>query len=247
MNEAERQRKIRSKLVAGESARAPAALPTGFRALDAALGIGGLPRGRIVEIFGPASCGKTALALQIAGHAQRSGAAVVWIDAEHVFDPAFAGRLGVELSRLAITEPRSAEEAFDMARRFVASGAVDLIVIDSAAALVPQLEMAMTIGQPGAGFHARVLARELRRLAMEAARSTTSIVFLNQIRIRVEGPGELETSSGGAALKLHASVRISLAAIGRRVHVRVVKNRFAPAFISGELDWRPGQGFAEAR
>jgi recombination protein RecA len=215
--------------------------------LDAALGIGGLPRGRIVEIFGPASCGKTALALQIIAHGQRQGAAAAWIDAERAFDPAFASQLEVDVARLPIARPATAEQALEMARRFASSGAVDLIILDSAAALVPELEMAAGIGNAGGGLLGRILSSELRRLSRPIARSGACLVLLNQTRARLGSPGEPETSAGGHAIKLYASVRIVLAASGHTVRFRVLKNKLRAPFTGGCFEWRRGAGFREPR
>lgn len=223
------------------------ALPTGFAALDAALGIGGIPRGSITEIFGPASCGKTALLLQAIAHGQVNGISAAWIDAEHVFDAAFAARLGVDVARLPVTAPESAEEALEMARRFAVSGAIDLVAIDSAAALVPRLELDTALGNAGPGLHSRVLGSELRRLARTAARSATAIVVLNQTRFRPDPGGGPDTSAGGPSLKLYAAVRLALSASGRRVRFRVVKNQLARPFTEGHLEWRRESGFAEPR
>ena len=226
--------------------RAQRALPTGFPSLDAALGTGGFARGVITEIFGPASSGKTALVLQIIAHGQRAGTTAAWIDAEHAFDAAFAAHLGVDVARMPVTSPNSAEEALEMARRFAASGAVDLIAIDSAAALVPRLELETGLGTSGAGMQSRVLGSELRRLAQVAARAATAIVLLNQIRFRPATPGEGETSSGGPSIKLHAAVRLALSASGRRVRVRIVKNKLAAPYSEAHLEWRRERGFVEA-
>ena len=221
-------------------------LPTGFVALDKALGIGGFPRGSIVEIFGPPACGKTALALQCVAYLQRIGSAAVWIDAEHAFDPQFAAQLGVDLPALPIAEPATAEEALEMARRFAASRAVDLVVIDSAAALVPELELEMDLGTSGSSVYGRVLGSALRRLSRLAACTGVCVLFLNQTRTRGESAvGELETSAGGPALKLHSAVRIALAARGRVVRFRLVKNQAGAAYATGELEWRPEAGFVE--
>lgn len=241
MTEQERQRAIHARL--SGMAETPALrgrrpVPTGFSNLDAALGIGGLPPGRIVEIFGPASCGKTALALQIA-----RGAAAAWIDAEHVFDAAFAAQLGVGVSRLPVAEPDTAEEALEIAGRFAESGAVDLVVIDSAAALLPELERDTGVGI--GGLHNRVLSSALRRLARTATRSGTCLVFLNQTRAHLGPSGASEVSAGGPALKLHAAVRIALSATGRRVRFRILRNTPAAPFGAGEFEWRPGRGFVE--
>ena len=224
-----------------------AACPTGFAALDNALGIGGLPRGHIVEIFGPPNSGKTALALQTIAHLQQSGGGAAWIDAEHAFDPRFASQLGVDLARLPVAEPGSAEEALEIARQFAASGAVELVVVDSAAALVPKLELETGLGD-GGSLHGRVLASELRRLSGLAARTRVCVVFLNQLRGRREAAaGELETSAGGPSLKLYAAVRIALSATGRTVRFRILKNKLAAPFATGELEWRRGAGFGPRR
>jgi len=233
-----------SFLVPSRDRAGAAALPTGFAQLDRALGGGGLPRGRIIEIFGPPSCGKTALALQIVVHVQRAGGAAAWIDAEHAFSPAFAAQLGTDVSRLPVATPDSAEQACEIARRLVASGALDLVVIDSAAALVPELEAAAMIGS--SGLQSRVLGSELRKLATAAARSGASVLFLNQTRIQPDrAAGELEISAGGPGLKLHAAARIALAATGRTVRFRIVKNSLGAAFATGNLQWLEGAGFAE--
>ena len=249
MGELERQRAIHLRLSGMPQARGgrSPALPTGFPSLDRALGIGGLPRGSIVEIFGPASSGKTALALQCIARAQRDGAAAAWIDADRAFDAAFAAQLGVDVARLPVAVPATAEEALEMARQFAASDAIDLVAIDSAAALVPRLEMEAGIGSAGAGLQTRVLSTELRRLSRMAARSRACIVFLSQMRVRLGSPGEIETSSGGPPLKLYAALRMALAATGRLVRFRILKNRFAAPFAAGELEWQPGSGFREAR
>jgi recombination protein RecA len=254
MKEQDRQRVIRLKLSQMESAPArrsgyPAgpALSTGFAALDAALGTGGLPRGCLVEIFGP-SCGKTTLALQVVAHLQRTGSTAAWIDADHAFDPQYAVNLGVEIERLPVVEPESAEEALEIARRLALSGAVDLLVVDSAAALVPSLELETGIGASGPGLHSRVLASGLRRLAMAVTRTGASVLFLNQTRGR-PGPsgGETETTAGGPPLKLYAAVRVALGPAGeRRVRFRVLKNKVATAFAEGDLKWKQGLGFAES-
>lgn len=230
----------------GSSTRDRQALPTGFAVLDRALGVGGLPRGAITEIFGPANCGKTALALQAIAHGQGIESAAAWIDAEHAFDPGFATRLGVDLVRLPVVEPASAEEALDMARRLAASGAIDLIVVDSAAALVPRIELEAGLVAGSASLQSRVLGSELRRLVWVARRTGVAFVFLNQTRTRLAASaGELETSAGGPSLKLHAAMRIVLAATGRTVRFRVLKNALAAPFATGELEWRPGSGFVK--
>jgi len=245
MKEEDRQRTIRLKLARQEIGRRPV-VPTGFPSLDAALGVGGLPRGRMVELSGPPSSGKTTLALQIAARFQQIGATAAWIDAEHVFDPAYAASLGIAIERLPVVEPDSAEQALEMARTLVVSHAVDLLVIDSAAALVPRLELESRLGESGAGLQSRVLASGLRRLSRAVAQTAACAVFLNQLRTRM-GPGEdAETTAGGPPLKLYATVRIVLyQATAGRVRFRVLKNQAAGALADGVLEWTPGCGFAE--
>lgn len=244
MNQSERRRVIQRHLLGLETAGfLRGALSTGFAAVDAALG-GGFPRGAITEIYGPASCGKTAFVLQAIAYGQARGASAVWIDAEHAFDPKFAAQLGVDVSQMPVAAPETAEEALEMARRFASSGAVDLVALDSAAALVPRLELETSIGKTGAGLQGRVLMSELRRVAQAAARSGAAIVLLNQTRFR---PGEPETSSGGPSIKLYAALRIALSASGRRVRFRAVKNKFSSPFAEAVLEWQRGGGFAEPR
>jgi recombination protein RecA len=246
MKEEDRQRIIRSKLARMESRPAGPAIATGFGALDSALG-GGLPRGRIVELFGPPSSGKTTLALQVVARLQNNGSTAGWIDAEHNFDPAYASTLGVIIEHLPVAEPDSAEQALEIVRQLALSGAVDLLVVDSAAALVPRLELEAGIGVSGPGLHGRVLASGLRSLSLAIARAGVSLVFLNQIRSRMEASGgEAETSAGGAPLKLYAAARIALGpGGGQRVRFRVLKNKAAAAFGEGELKWNQGLGFVE--
>ena len=244
MNQSDRRRAIQRQLLGMEAATlARGALSTGFASVDAALG-GGFPRGAITEIYGPASCGKTAFVLQAIAHGQARGASAVWIDAEHAFDPKFAAQLGVEVSQMPVAAPETAEEALEVARRFASSGAVDLVALDSAAARVPRLELETAIGKTGAGLQGRVLMSELRRVAQAAARSGGAIVLLNQTRFR---PGEPETSSGGPSIKLYATLRIALSASGRRVRFRAVKNKFSSPFAEAVLEWQRGGGFAEPR
>jgi recombination protein RecA len=215
-------------------------LPTGFAALDAALG-GGIPRGRIMEVFGPESCGKTTLALRIVAHLQANRFTAGWIDADHCFDAGYATALGVSMERLIVVRPASAEDALEIARRLAATSAVDLLIIDSAAALVPSLELSGRIGEGGQGLQARVLASEVRKLAVEVARPGAAALFLNQTRGRPGAPDE-ETTAGGPALKLHAAVRLALR-LGQdgRLRFRMLKNKAAAAFVEGELDWPPAR------
>ena len=247
MKEQDRQRIIRQKLVRMEQQRLPLAgpIPTGFRALDDVLGTGGLPRGVIVEIFGPASSGKSTLALQIADHAFSTGASAAWIDAEHVFDPAQASRLGIPIDRLPVVRPDFAEQALAMALRLIDSGALDLLVIDSAAALVPRLELETGIGESGPGLQSRVLASGLRKIAAAARRAGSAIVVLNQTRAGASPDGEV--SSGGPPLKLYAAIRIALEpAHGSRVRFRILKNKAGTAFREGVLEWESGWRFSKS-
>ena len=244
----DRLRAIDSKLSHMEmfaTRQAPLALATGFSGIDAALGIGGLPAGRIVEIFGPPSCGKTAFALQTIAHLQRSGSEAAWIDADRTFDLTFASRLGVDVARLPVAQPASAEDALDMTRHLAHSGAVELIAIDSAAALVPELEIRNGIVLDREGLQWRVLGSQLRRLSAAAARSRACILFLNQTRVRIHSGAAIEISSGGPSLKLYAAVRIAISAVGRRVCFRIVKNRLAAPYATSELEWRSAAGFIQ--
>lgn len=218
-------------------------MPTGFGALDAALG-GGFPRGRILELFGPPSCGKTTLALQAAANVQRAGFTAGWIDADHAFDPAYAARLGVCIERLVALKPASAEEALEMACRLAASAALDLLVVDSAAALVPRLELDAAIGQSSHGLQARVLASGLRKLVKEAVRGGLTALFLNQTRGRMESAEE-ETTAAGPSLKLYAASRIALGSMGGSVCFRMLKNKAAAPFARGELRWDEARGFVQ--
>jgi recombination protein RecA len=245
MTEQERQRIIRQKLVGLENPAVPFGafhIPTGLAALDAALG-GGLPRGRIVEIFGAESTGKSTLALQAVAHAIDGGSAAAWIDAEHVFDPTQAARLDVPMERLLLAQPDTAEQALEIARRLLESRALDVLVIDSAAALVPSVELETGLGEGSHTLHTRVLASGLRRLSAVTARSGAVVLALNQTRARAEGEGE--TSAGGPPLKLYAAVRIALeSARAGEVRFRILKNKAGRAFAAGKLRWEDGWKFA---
>jgi recombination protein RecA len=246
MTEEERQRAIRLRLArSGERPRA--VLPTGFAALDGALD-GGLPRGAIVEMFGAPSTGKTTLALQIAARVQADGATAAWIDAEHVFDAPYASRLGVRVGEMPLAQPASAEQALEIASQLAGSGAVDLLIVDSAAALVPRLELESGLGGGGQGLHSRVLASGLRKLARVAGHSGAVVVFLNQTRSRKQASGgDEETSAGGPPLKMYASLRLVLdSQPGGRVSFRVLKNKVAGAFREGELRRGGGGEFAKS-
>jgi recombination protein RecA len=231
MSEEQRQRAIRLRLARSEQ-RNPGALATGFAALDSALN-GGLPRSAIVELFGPSSSGKTTLALQIVARTQKSNGTAAWIDAEHAFDAPYAASLGVQVAEIPLAQPESAEQALEIACKLVGSSAVDLLIVDSAAALVPRLELQSAIGDSGEGLHNRVLASGLRKLSRIAAGSGTVVLFLNQTRSR---GSEEEASAGGPPLKLYASVRLALdAQKGEYVGFRVLKNKVAAAFREGRL------------
>jgi recombination protein RecA len=239
MTELERQRAIREAMGRAQTPARRAVLPTGFPSLDRALG-GGFPGGGIVEVFGPSSCGKTSFALECVAHVQRSGLTAAWIDADRAFDPAFAASLGVDIAKTAVAVPESAEQALEMARALAGSCALDLVVIDSAAALVPGLELRVGLGE-GGGLQARVLASGLRRLAQAALRSGAVILFLNQTRGRAAKQGEEETTAGGPSLKMHAAARISLrVGAGGRIAFRTHKNRPGDSFAEGELE-PPGE------
>jgi recombination protein RecA len=247
MNEAYRQRVIREKLARSDPAR-PVGLSTGFASLDGATG--GLPRGAIVELFGGAGSGKTSLALQIAANVQTAGGAAVWVDAERCFDARYAARLGVAMERLPVAQPGSAEEALEILRRLAESAAVDLLVVDSAAALVPQVELEAGIGASGAGLHSRVLASGLRRLVAALRRSGAVALFLNQTRTRTAGGGdESETAAGGPPLKLYAAMRLAVRGTpgrSRRITLRVLKNKAGGASAECGLAWREDGGLSEA-
>ena len=247
--EEERQRAIVLRLARMQTPTGEAAafFRSGFRALDEALG-GGFPRGHMVELFGPSGCGKTTLAIQCVAHAQKSRLTAAWIDAEHTFDPGYAARLGVEVEHMPFAHPASAEQGLEIARTLANSSAVDLIVVDSAAALVPRLELEAGIGSDAPGLHSRVLASGLLKLSHSLVRSGACAVFLNQMRNRPgASAGEGETSAGGVPLKLFAAVRIALIpSAGARLVLRVRKNKVAESMPERTLDRRRDTGFAES-
>jgi recombination protein RecA len=228
MKEEDRRRAIQLRLCRPPGAAGPSTpIPSGIATLDAALG-GGFPRGRLVELFGPPSVGKTELALHVLAHTQRNTMGAAWIDADRTFDPAFAASLGVALERLAVALPESAEQALEMARSLAASSAVDLLVIDSVAALAPMLELSAPVGDSGPGLQARVLSSGFRRLAAVCARAGATVLALNQTRGRLDSDAE-ETTAGGPSLRLYAAVRIALSPVSEsRVRFRILKNNAGP-------------------